>query len=65
MLDARKLYQHLPRTDCKECGEQGCFVFATKLFLGEKLPQDCIVLEAPKNSLLKKTIQEILAPIKL
>lgn len=64
-LDARKLYQYLPRTDCKKCGEQGCYVFATKLFLGEKLPQDCIALAAPENSSLKNTLQGMLAPIKL
>jgi hypothetical protein len=38
-VDAIKLYQYLPRIDYKKCGEQGCFAFATKLSLGEKLPK--------------------------
>ena len=30
------LNMKLPQTNCKECGEIGCFAFASKLFIGEK-----------------------------
>lgn len=64
-LSAIKLYEKLPRTDCKECGEQSCFGFATKLFLAEKVPQDCLPLTLPKNAELKNNLERLLAPIKL
>jgi len=31
----------LPRTNCKECGEPTCMVFATRMAEGVKVPQDC------------------------
>lgn len=64
-LSAMKLYEKLPKTDCKGCGEQSCFGFAAKLFLGEKLPQDCPQLATPKNADLKNNLEKLLAPIKL
>ena len=64
-LSAMKLYEKLPKTDCKECGEQSCFGFAAKLFLGQKLPQDCPPLATPKNADLKNNLERLLAPIKL
>lgn len=64
-LSAIKLYEKLPKTDCKECGEQSCFGFATKLFLAEVAPQDCPPLTSPKNAELKNNLERILAPIKL
>ena len=64
-LSAMKLYEKLPKTDCKKCGEQSCFGFAAKLFLGEKLPQNCPQLATPKNADLKKNLEKLLTPIKL
>lgn len=63
-LSAMKLYEKLPRTDCKECGEQSCFVFAARLLLGEKIPQDCPTLVTQKAE-LKNQLDRMLAPIKL
>lgn len=31
----------LPRTNCKECGEPTCLVFAARMAEGVKVPQDC------------------------
>ncbi|MEJ2164244.1 MAG: (Fe-S)-binding protein [Desulfobacterales bacterium] len=31
----------LPKTNCKECGEPTCMVFAARMAEGVKVPQDC------------------------
>lgn len=64
-ISAMKLYEILPKTDCKECGEQSCFGFATKLFLGEKLPSDCPKLITLKKNQTIYQLERMLAPIKL
>ena len=63
-LSAMKLYEKLPRTDCRECGEQSCFVFATRLLLGEKIPQDCPTIATQKAE-VKNQLDRMFAPIKL
>lgn len=41
MVEAKKkltlmtLYELFPKTDCKECGENSCFNYAAKIFIGE------------------------------
>lgn len=35
------VYNYLPKTNCKECGEQTCMAFAVKLLNGEKDVKDC------------------------
>ena len=35
-LTPTKIYELLPKTNCKMCGEQSCFAFAAKLLNGEK-----------------------------
>jgi ArsR family metal-binding transcriptional regulator len=42
------IYNLLPKTNCKECGEQGCFVFAAKLLNREKTLQDCPPIKTTK-----------------
>jgi ArsR family metal-binding transcriptional regulator len=42
------VYKMLPRTNCKECGEVSCFVFANKLVAGHVTLQDCPVLGGPR-----------------
>ena len=34
----------LPKTNCKECGEPTCMVFAARMAEGVKAPQDCMSL---------------------
>jgi len=41
-------YKLLPRTNCKACGEDSCFVFANKLVAGHVQLQDCPVLSEPQ-----------------
>jgi ArsR family metal-binding transcriptional regulator len=64
-LSAMKLYERLPGTNCKECGEQSCFTFATKLFNDEKQLQDCLPLTTTQKAETRHQIEKMLAPIKL
>jgi len=64
-LDPMKIYEKLPKTNCKECGEQGCFVFATKLLNSEKSLFDCPPITTEKYSTSKTQIEKMMQPIKL
>ena len=50
LLETRKkvglaeVYNSLPKTNCKECNEPSCYVFAIKLMSGEKEMNDCTQL---------------------
>jgi ArsR family metal-binding transcriptional regulator len=41
---AMGVYKLLPRTNCKQCGEPTCFIFAGKLVVSQKKLADCPVL---------------------
>ena len=42
----------LPKTNCRECGESTCMVFAALMALGVKVPKDCPqLLEAHRRKL--------------
>jgi ArsR family metal-binding transcriptional regulator len=43
-LVAMEIYQLLPQTNCKECGEASCFVFAGKLATGQAAVELCTPL---------------------
>ncbi len=64
-LSAKMLFEILPKTNCKECGEQGCFVFATKLLLAEKRPEDCKPLTLDEKAETRHQLERMLSPIKL
>ena len=64
-LSPMKIYEKLPKTNCKECREQGCFVFATKLLNSEKSLQDCPPITTEKYSTNKTQIEKMMYPIKL
>ncbi len=36
-----EIYKHLPKTNCKACGEETCLAFATKLVIAEKEVDEC------------------------
>lgn len=42
------IYKLLPQTNCKQCGEQTCFIFALKLVASQKKIADCPPLFAPQ-----------------
>ncbi|MGQ9726891.1 MAG: (Fe-S)-binding protein [Candidatus Bathycorpusculaceae bacterium] len=64
-LSPLEIYKYLPKTNCKECGEQGCFPFAVKLSNGEKTLQECPQIQLPKYSINKEQLDKMLQPIKL
>lgn len=39
----------LPKTNCRECGQPTCMVFATKIAEGSKGPEDCPQIESTKS----------------
>jgi ArsR family metal-binding transcriptional regulator len=41
------LYELLPRTNCRRCGEPTCYTFALKLISGHRRLEDCAPLEDP------------------
>ncbi len=64
-LTATKIYDLLPKTNCKMCGEQSCFTFAAKLLNGEKSLGDCSPLDSKEYSACKFQIERMMNPIKL
>lgn len=41
------VYQLLPQTNCRACGEPSCFTFALKLVAGQRTTADCPPLQEP------------------
>ncbi|MBS7621252.1 hypothetical protein KEJ32_03980 [Candidatus Bathyarchaeota archaeon] len=60
-----EIYKYLPKTNCKECGEQGCFPFAVKLANGEKTLQECTQIHKPQYSTDKEKLEKMIQPINL
>jgi ArsR family metal-binding transcriptional regulator len=62
-LVAMEVYQLLPQTNCKLCGQASCFAFAGKLTVGEAEVQRCTPLfdeaqYAAKRAALQAMLQE-------
>ena len=53
-----KIYEKLPKTNCKECGENSCYNFAVKLSAGEQNLHQCPYLNASE-------FEKMFYPIKL
>ncbi|MEM2320150.1 MAG: (Fe-S)-binding protein [Candidatus Bathyarchaeia archaeon] len=60
-----KIYELLPKTNCKMCGEQSCFAFATKLLNGEKTLQECPPLDSREHITCKFQIEKMISPVRL
>jgi ArsR family metal-binding transcriptional regulator len=60
---ALELYQWLPRTNCKQCGEATCLAFAAKLLLGEQRLERCRPLFEPEYRHLREAMQELVAAL--
>ncbi|HNW38054.1 MAG TPA: (Fe-S)-binding protein, partial [Methanosarcina vacuolata] len=41
------IYKHLPQTNCRDCGEQGCYSFAIRLMAGQVSLDQCTQLKEP------------------
>jgi ArsR family metal-binding transcriptional regulator len=48
----------LPKTNCKECGEPTCMVFAARMTEGAKSPGDCPPMDAGKKQLLAEYMSQ-------
>lgn len=56
------VYKLLPRTNCKECGEENCMAFATKLVNREVTIEKCQPLLAKEHEKAYKQLKEMLKP---
>jgi len=71
LLELRKkvnlagIYNSLPKTNCKECSEPSCYVFAIKLTSGEKELPDCTQLRIPQYADKLATLLRMVQPIRL
>lgn len=48
----------LPKTNCKECGEPTCMVFAARMAEGVKVPQDCTPLGTENKQHLEEYMSQ-------
>ncbi len=53
------VYKLLPRTNCRQCGEQTCFTFAVKLAAAQVRLEDCPPLAAPEHADRLAQLREI------
>jgi acetyl-CoA decarbonylase/synthase complex subunit gamma len=61
-LSPLDVYKLLPRTNCKECGEENCMAFATKVVNREVPLEKCPPLLTEKNEKAYKQLKEMLKP---
>lgn len=58
-LNPLELYNHLPKANCGECGEETCIAFAAKVLSGGKKLRDCNLLRQRKyNSLIEEMVKK-------
>lgn len=56
------VYKLLPRTNCKECGEENCMAFATKLVNREVALEKCKPLLKKEHEKAYRQLKELLKP---
>lgn len=54
------IYEYLPQTSCKNCGENNCMAFAEKLLLRKKNISACSALRIAINEENRKEIQKLM-----
>ena len=52
-----EVYKLLPRTNCAQCGETTCMMFASKLAAGTARLEECTALEAPGREQLESLFE--------
>jgi ArsR family metal-binding transcriptional regulator len=57
------VYQLLPQTNCRQCGEQTCFTFALKLSAGQRRLADCPLLLAPEYEEKRRQLEQIVIDV--
>ena len=53
------VYKLLPQTNCKQCGEQTCFIFALKLSAGQHQLADCPVILEQEHDDKRRQLEQI------
>ena len=53
------IYKLLPRTNCKQCGEATCWIFAPKLAASQKSITDCPLINLPELVEKRTALSEI------
>ncbi|MGC8961805.1 MAG: acetyl-CoA decarbonylase/synthase complex subunit gamma [Candidatus Bathyarchaeia archaeon] len=61
-LSPTEVYKLLPRTNCRECGEDNCMAFATKLVNREATLDRCPPLREKEHEASWKALWELLKP---
>ena len=61
-VSAFQIYNLLPKTNCKECGESSCMAFAVKLLSRERKIEECPYLLEPKNKTNYTKLVNLLVP---
>jgi acetyl-CoA decarbonylase/synthase complex subunit gamma len=61
-LSPTEVYKLLPRTNCRECGEENCMAFATKLVNREATLDKCPPIHEKGREASLKTLWELLKP---
>jgi acetyl-CoA decarbonylase/synthase complex subunit gamma len=56
------IYKLLPKTNCKECGQENCMAFATKIVAREVNIDLCKPLVKPEHAKNAKTLHDMLKP---
>jgi len=56
-----EIYKLLPQANCKACGQPTCFIFATKLVMGQARLEDCPPLREPQYAGQQAQLAELLA----
>jgi 4Fe-4S ferredoxin len=62
-LNPMELYNLLPKTNCGLCEAKTCMAFATKLALGDVLPDDCPPLLEDEFKENHQKLKELVAPL--
>lgn len=55
-----EIYNLLPRSNCRQCGQPTCYTFALKLTLGQVSLEDCPPLQQPEHMALYLQLLELL-----
>jgi ArsR family metal-binding transcriptional regulator len=56
-VELMDIYKYLPQTNCRECGEQGCYSFAIRLMAGEVTLKRCALLKEPEYAINQEHLQ--------
>lgn len=62
-VELMDIYKHLPQTNCRDCGEQGCYSFAIRLMAGQVSLDQCTQLKEPGYEINLERLQFLTAYI--